>query len=177
MFLNASGGVSFYLGNGKNYRPASLHSTEENLVKAGRWHHLAATWDGAEKTVWIDGKEAGRWPFQGTKGVVAPGSSPLRLAVSGEDGLADHFLDGDLARPVIYEQGLDSAQISARFNQQGLAPAAGQTVLPCWSFAEEIGSRVADGSRHKPPRTDHQSRHLDDWRSGLSTRRDALRRL
>ena len=148
LILNASGGVSFYLGDGKNHRSAWMHSAGENRVKAGRWYHLVAAWDGQAKTIWIDGKEAGRWPFQGIKGVVTPGSSPLRLAASSEDGLADHFLDGDLAMPVIYEQGLDSAPIAARLGQQGLAPAAGKTVLACWNFTEEIGSRVADGSRH-----------------------------
>ena len=148
LFLNASGGVAFYLGDGKQFRSDWLHSTGDGRLKAGRWYHLAATWDGEEKAIWIDGKQAGQWPFRGTKGVVTPGSSPLRLAASGEDGLADHFLDGDLAMPAIYEHAFDSSQIAERFGQQGLALAAGKTVLACWTFAEERGSRVADGSRH-----------------------------
>ena len=73
-----------------------MHAAGENRLKAGRWYHLVAAWDGQEKTIWIDGQEAERWPFQGIKGVVTPGASPLRLAAAGEVGLADHFLDGDL---------------------------------------------------------------------------------
>jgi concanavalin A-like lectin/glucanase superfamily protein len=148
LFLNAAGGVSFYLGDGNNYCSAWMYSVGEGGLKAGRWYHLVATWDGEEKAIWIDGKKAGQWPFRGTRGAVTPGSAPLRLAAAGRDGRADHFLDGDLAMPVIYEHALDSAQIAERFGQQGLAPTAGKTVLACWTFAEERGSSVADVSRY-----------------------------
>ena len=149
LFLNDSGGVSFYLGDGQRYRSAWMHAIANTRLKAGQWYHLVATWDGREKTVRIDGQEAGRWPFRGIDGFVTAGRAPLRLAAAGEYGLADHFLDGDLAMPVIYGHALDAAQIAARFAQPGLAPARDNAVLACWSFAEEYGSRVADASRNR----------------------------
>jgi len=148
LFLNDSSGVSFYLGDGKNYRASWMHSAGEGRLKAGRWYHLVATWDGEEKAIWIDGKKSGQWPFRGAGGVVTPGAAPLRLAAAGRNGLADHFLDADLAMPAIYSRALDSAQIAERFAQQGLVPTAGKSVLACWNFTEERGSRVADSSRN-----------------------------
>ena len=146
LFLNATEGVSFYLGDGTSFQKRWMHSSPEGRLKAGRWHHVVGTWDGNEKTLWINGEKSGNWPFAE---IVVAAKAPLRLAAYGDDGVADHFLDGDLAMAAIYAHALSSRQIGERFRQQGLERATGKGVLACWPFAEEKGDQVADRSRHQ----------------------------
>jgi hypothetical protein len=143
LFLEAGGAVSFYLGDGARFREDILHATAAGAVRPRRWHHVAATWDGKEKAVWIDGKEAGRWAFSGP---AAAGPSPLRLGAFAEEGRAAGFLDGDIAMPAIHARALDAAEVDRRRAAEGLVPAVGEEVEGCWSLAEERGDRAADAS-------------------------------
>ena len=93
---NSHGGsVAFYLGNGDAFDPENpLNPLKvdfdftflETETGPGRitawselqWHHIVATWDGANRALWIDGRRQGEpQPFAGP---VHPGSAPLRLA-------------------------------------------------------------------------------------------------
>lgn len=145
LFLNPDAGVSFYLGDGAGYREQWMHSSPKAQINPGKWHHVLATWDGREKTLWIDGQNIGRWPFDGP---AAGGESPLRLAACGRQGMADHFLDGDLAMPAIYDHAQSPEWIAGQFRRQGLQPAAGKGTLARWTFAEERDDHVADISAH-----------------------------
>jgi N,N-dimethylformamidase len=148
LFLKPAGAVGFYLGDGGAHRPEWLHVTGKGLVKVGKWHHVVATCDGREKTIWIDGQNAGRWEHAAG---MTPGKAPLRLGASGESGLAGRFLDGDLAMTAVYQRALTPAEIAERFNEQGLSVPKGKSVLAAWDFDEERGERVADssgGQRH-----------------------------
>ncbi|MEW6305185.1 MAG: LamG domain-containing protein [Verrucomicrobiota bacterium] len=145
LFLMPGGALSFYLGDGKEYHQSCAHQSGKDVVKAGQWYHVVAAWDGGTKTLSINGKPAGSWPFAEA---VQPGSAPLRLASYGEHGAADKFLDGDLAMCAVYERALTAAEVKERFEQRGLRAAKGADVLACWNFAEEKGERVADVSRH-----------------------------
>src|SRR5215470_6646799 len=109
--------VAFYLGDGVNQ--ASVLEVPVNFPgvywQEFKWHHVVATWDGTTKKVWIDGEQKGTQSYAGS---VLPGPAPLRLAASGANGEANHFLNGDLAMPVIYDRALSEAEILSRFNQQ-----------------------------------------------------------
>ncbi|MBA4150750.1 MAG: LamG domain-containing protein [Verrucomicrobia bacterium] len=146
LFLSSENGVSFYLGNGGGFERANSHSTEKSRIKTKRWQHVVATWDGKEKSIWIDGELAGKWKFAG---VVKGGVAPLRLGAYGAKGVADNFFDGDLAMTAVYDRALSPGEIKARFAEKGLIPAKGKDVLGCWSFAEQNGDRVADSTPHK----------------------------
>src|SRR5215467_5483390 len=144
--------VAFFLGDGVNR--ASVLEVPVNFTgeywQEFKWHHVVATWDGATKTVWIDGTQKDTQSYTGS---VLPGSAPLRLAASGVDGEANHFLNGDLAMPVIYDRALSEAEILSRFNQQfdqqkGVQPPTFTGVLACWPLSEEKGDDVADVSRY-----------------------------
>jgi hypothetical protein len=142
--------VAFYLGDSVN--PASVLEVPVNFTgrywQEFKWHHVVATWDGATKKVWIDGTQKDTQSYTGS---VVPGSAPLRLAASGVNGEANHFLNGDLAMPVIYDRALSEAEILGRFNQQfdqqkGVQPPTFNGVLACWPLSEEKGDDVADVS-------------------------------
>jgi hypothetical protein len=145
LFADANGSVSFFLGDGQRPFADGLHSIAAGLLNSSRWHHVVATWDWRDKSIWIDGQQIGRWPFGGP---LALGAAPLRLAAAGQDGLADRFLDGDLAMPVIYARCLSTDEIVERCRQQGLQPARANGVLACWPLTEERGGRVTDVSPH-----------------------------
>jgi len=141
--IGKDGCVGFYLGDGVSPDEALVHRTKPGAVARNKWHHVVATWDGQRKRVFVDAKEVGAWDFAGP---LLPGKHALRLGAMAQTGIAQHFLDGDLAMPVIYERALSGEEIRERFAQDGLKPARGKGVLACWPLTEERGERVADSS-------------------------------
>ena len=140
LFIN-DGRIAFMTDDGGAHNPSSLHQTAPGLIKAQRWHHIAATWDGKVKRVFIDAKAAGEWPY---RGVVRPGKTALRIGAYGSKGAADHFYNGDIAMVSLYVQAIDAQQIQQRVADQGRTIPKGNSVLACWPFTEERGTRVAD---------------------------------
>lgn len=143
--IGKDGYVGFYLGDGVSPDDAVVHRTKPGAVKRNRWHHVVATWDGKTKRVFVDAKDIAAWPFAGP---LRPGPHPLRLGAMAVNGIAQHFLDGDLAMPVIYDRALGAEEVAERFAQRGLQPARGKSILACWPLAEERGEHVADSSSH-----------------------------
>ncbi len=142
LFLN-EGRIAFMTGAGGDYEPASLHQTEPSLIKAQTWHHVAATWDGKMKRIFIDGKQAVGFPFSG---VVRPGHTALRLGAYGSEGVASSFYNGDLAMATVHDRALDQDSLAALFAVRGLNIPKGDSVMACWPFTEERGAQVVDAS-------------------------------
>ena len=140
LFIN-DGKIAFMTDDGGNHNAAALHQTEPGLIQTQRWHHVAATWDGKVKRIFIDGKPAGQWQYSG---VVRPGKTALRIGAYGSKGAADNFYNGDIAMVSLYDQAIDLKQIRDRVSDRGLSIPKGNAVLACWPFAEERGTRVAD---------------------------------
>ena len=143
--IGKDGYVGFYLGDNVSPDEALVHRTGPGAVTRNQWHHVVATWDGKRKRVFVNAKEIGAWDFAGP---LLPGPHALRLGAMSQTGIANHFLDGDLAMPAIYGRALTAAEIRERFSQQGLQPATDKSVLACWPLGEERGDRIADGSAH-----------------------------
>ncbi len=141
--IGKEGYVGFYLGDGVSPDEAVVHRTKTGVVTRNKWNHLAATWDGKRKRVFVNGEEAGAWEFSGT---LKPGLHPLRLGAMAEGGVVQHFLDGDMAMPVIYRRELSAEEIRQRFETKGLVAPRGREVVGCWPLREEQGERVADAS-------------------------------
>jgi hypothetical protein len=141
LLLNAKGEVEFYLGDGGWLREGFLHSGPK--LQERKWHHIVGVYNGSTKSLWVDGAPVGQWPMTD---IVRAGAAQLRLAACGQEGVTDHFLEGDLAMPVIYEGALSEPEIKQRFAQKGLKIARGKEVAACWPLSEEKGERVADAS-------------------------------
>lgn len=133
--------IVFMTGAGGVHDPASLHQTKQGLIKVQQWHHLAASWDGKKKRIYIDGKLAAEFPFAG---VVRPGRTAIRIGAYGSDGVAASFYNGDIAMCTMYGRALDGEQIQKRLADRGLTIPEGESVLGCWPFTEERGTRIAD---------------------------------
>ncbi|MDF1859509.1 MAG: HEAT repeat domain-containing protein [Verrucomicrobiales bacterium] len=140
LFLNG-GRIAFMTGAGEKHDPATLHQTQPGLIREQNWHHVAATWDGKNKRIYVDGTLVGEFPFAGA---VRPGRTALRLGAYGSEGVAANFYDGDLAMCAIHDRALDGDQIRQRVADRGLRTPGEASVLACWPFAEERGTRVAD---------------------------------
>jgi hypothetical protein len=143
--IGKDGYVGFYLGDGVSEDDALVHRTPPGQVTRGRWHHLVARWDGAEKQVWVDGRKVSSWPFPGP---LRPGPHPIRLGAMSEKAVTTRLLDGDLAMVVVRNNAISDEEIQQRHGEQGLLPSTGPAVLACWTFAEERGAQVRDISRH-----------------------------
>ncbi|MEO6436169.1 MAG: LamG domain-containing protein [Tepidisphaeraceae bacterium] len=141
--IGKDGYVGFYLGDGVSPDEALVHRTKPGALKRNQWQHVVATWDGKRKRVFVNAKEIAAWDFAGP---LLPGKHALRLGAMAQAGVAQHFLDGDLAMPTIYGRALSEEEIHARFTQNGLKPARGKGVLACWPLDEERGDRVSDAS-------------------------------
>jgi len=141
--LGKDGYVGFYLGDGVSPDGAVVHRTKAGVVMRNKWNHLAATWDGKRKRVFVNGGEVAAWDFAGP---LRPGPHPLRLGAMAQAGQAQHFLDGDIAMPALYRRALNAEEVRQRFESQGRVTARGREVLGCWPLTEEQGGRVADVS-------------------------------
>ena len=146
--VSPEAGIAFYLGDGGGFRDDWALVSEKNLLRKAGWHHVAGTWDGRIRALWLDGKQIAR-TNGGPKPDALDWRSPLRLGCGGTDGRADDFCDGDLAMPVLYSRALKEVEIRERFAQKGLKPARGREVLACWPLREERGDVVHDISRRR----------------------------
>ncbi|MGB1707963.1 MAG: N,N-dimethylformamidase beta subunit family domain-containing protein, partial [Rubripirellula sp.] len=135
------GRIAFHTDSGGKFTASALHYTAPGLLKTQQWHHVAGTWDGKVKRVFIDGKPVAEWPFTGT---VRPGKTALRLGAYADKGRAQNCYNGDISMVAIYDRAFDQDQLQRRVKDRGLTIPKGTSVLACWPFTEERGTRVAD---------------------------------
>ena len=140
LFLNGDR-IAFITGTGGAHDPASLHETEPGLIKAQRWYHVAVSWDGKKKRIYLNSKLVAEFPFTG---VVRPGKTAIRIGAYGSDGVAASFYNGDIAMCAIHGRALDGELIQKRVADRGLKVPEEESVLACWPFNEERGTHVAD---------------------------------
>src|SRR5690606_3247686 len=94
LLIDGQGRAAFYLGDGDAFRPDRLLTGP--VLEPKRWHHVVGSWDGRRQALGVDGRRVAERAIDGP---VTPGGSPLRLGAMGSDGMADSFLEGDLAAP------------------------------------------------------------------------------
>lgn len=139
LFIHPGGQVALYLGNGDEHQADRMFVGGK--LNHRRWNHIAGTWDGERVVLWVNGRKAGSWELSGT---VRFGDTAFRLGASGVQGLADRFLEGDLAMPTLYRHSLSAEEIRERIDTRGLQTPASENVLACWPFTEENGDQTAD---------------------------------
>ncbi len=111
-----------------------------------RWIHVAATFAPGSTALWLDGAciaETARLP------AAWAAAAPLRVGASGIDGVADAFLEGDIAMPALYAAALDAHQLAQRVAARGLQAPGGPVLLACWPLDEMRGEVVRDLSPHQ----------------------------
>lgn len=88
----------------------SVHVTGSATVSPGRWHHVAAVYDGSTLTLYVDGLADGS--------VAAPispvdGTASLKLGARGDD--AQNQLAGQLDEPALYDRALTAQDLASRY--------------------------------------------------------------
>lgn len=98
----------FSIGNGSTH--AQVIGSE---VVLNTWTHLAATYDGSEMKLYINGKQAGS-----TKSEFVPNKScPLRIGAGNTEGNPDYFFPGEITEVRIWNQAR-SGEIQASMYQR-----------------------------------------------------------
>ncbi|MCE9543930.1 MAG: LamG domain-containing protein [Planctomycetia bacterium] len=115
-------------------------------LKLRRWSHLAATFDGREATLWVNGRKVASAEV---KHEVRPAAVPLRLGACSNRGVADYFLEGDIAMPAVHGRALTADEIRQHIDNRGLTPPDTKDLLACWPLTEERGDTLADVSSHE----------------------------
>ncbi|HEY3414175.1 MAG TPA: glycoside hydrolase family 38 C-terminal domain-containing protein [Armatimonadota bacterium] len=89
---------------------SGVGSAECALPTAGQWHHVAATYDGANIFIYVDGVSVAR--ADGT-GAIATSSDPLCIATKGARAPVRDFYAGDIADFRLYDKALLPEHIAA----------------------------------------------------------------
>jgi hypothetical protein len=105
------------------------------------WHHVLASYDGAQLRLWIDGAGAG---VRDQSGALAGSSEPLRIAAGPS---AQHFWWGGLDEIAVYDHALSSADALAHY-LAATAPIAwsADLQLPGWTLGRLAGYAAANGA-------------------------------
>lgn len=145
--IGKDGYVGFYLGDGSSPDDALIQRTKTGVVPLKKWIHVAATWDGKTKRIFVNGEEVCSTSFSGP---LVAGTNPLRLGAMGAGGATQHFLEGDLAMPSVYDRALSQGEIREHFESKALQEPRNKGLIACWPLEEEKGGRVRDiaGKRH-----------------------------
>ena len=89
--------------------------TAPSTIHSGKWYHIAATYDGKEAAVYIDGKKAASAPLQGK---LLSCNEPLYFGSSPEISSAEPGLIDEVA---IYSRALTENEIAQMYESQNMA--------------------------------------------------------
>lgn len=130
LLITEEGHAAAYVSDSPTYDPARLLSAG-GVLRLDVWHHLAATYDGAELRLYVDGALAAT---RSAAGPVAAASSPFRLGARSEaPGDLAGIVDGRLDSWTVWPRALAAAEIAARrdrgLNEIDPAPDPGEVLL------------------------------------------------
>jgi N,N-dimethylformamidase len=110
-----------------------------------RWVHLAATFFRGRMALFVDGEEAasGSGPME-----CIPAAAPLRVGAAGRLGVADDFLDADIAMPAIHARCLSAGDVRARWRDGAQRCPRPEALLACWPLKEQRGEVIEDAGPH-----------------------------
>lgn len=109
-----------YINNSTGWQTLSVPYTTDpsGLYKLNQWHHVAATYDGSEMRIYIDGILKGSKIFYGT---IIVNNNPL--AIGGHPGFTEYFR-GKVDEVKIWNRALSQCEIANNMNcELGLIPA------------------------------------------------------
>jgi len=128
LFLGVNDDLFWITDETSTRSPVSLSAPVPQIYD-GQFHHVAATWNATEMSVYLDGQLVGTRPSQG--GVLNPGpTTPFRLGSSAGPGSPLAYT-GILDEPTVYDRALSGAEI------QGIA-AAGPDAKCEWTQKAEL---------------------------------------
>ena len=109
-------------------------------LAVGEWHHVAATWDGSQESLYLDGVLS--WQASAPTLNVAGGSFTL----GAHDNGYGYFLKGALDEVRIWNVARSAAEIQANYAQTVAAGSPG--LVGYWQFNEADGQTLLDNSAY-----------------------------
>ena len=116
----------FWTGTGAS---GSWHVLSGPAVAFGQWTHLAGTFDGTNKVLYVNGL-----PAVSATATFAPNQGrPLRIGGGATESAGNYFFTGDVDEVVIYDHALTAAQVQQHYQAAPLLPKVG---------VEPVGAKV-----------------------------------
>jgi hypothetical protein len=103
-----SGGGSAYAWTTDDGGTSNLQILTDSAFSLGAWHHLAGTFDGANRLLYVDGVQVAA----GTMGAFDYDAHPIEIGCDDNSGDGELF-SGDLDELQIYDRALSGAEIAA----------------------------------------------------------------
>ncbi len=104
-------------------------SVAPDLLRDGKWHHVAGSFNGREINIYVDGKLVGRRPIEGE--LYTRSMKPMSIGASGDEP----FL-GDLNDVRVFRSGLDKHEIQEL--AKGKEDVAGKEMVGSWRRKETV---------------------------------------
>ena len=136
-FNEYAGQLHFYMKIGDENSPFT-HLTATNVLNAETWHHVAATYDGSQMRLFLDGSEVAHKFVSGP--VVIGGEPTVRLSAAAEP------LDGKLDEISVYDRALDAEEIASAFvGKMQPFPIFGDTITSSITLERDLINCPEDG--------------------------------
>jgi hypothetical protein len=121
MDMDAGGRARADFGSGSGIGNDYISVTHTAIVTDGNWHHLVATYDGANGRFYVDGTSGP--PENGTGFLTA---SSRTLIIGNDDCCPGRFFHGEIDEASVYNRALTAAEVQALFS----AGSAGKCSAP-----------------------------------------------
>jgi len=142
LMLDVNGDVLWTTDETTTRRPEELRASPPPTVDLfdGAFHHVAATWDSSQMTIYLDGNAIGSQPSQG--GVLNPASTtPLRIGSKAGIGPPLSF-SGVIDEPSVARRALSATEIADLVNAGPAGKCAISVSEGTPSYARGSGARV-----------------------------------
>jgi hypothetical protein len=110
--IEAGGAVLFKLARTDNQQDAAFQDFQAGQLVAGQWQHVACTYDGTMRRIFVNGVLAGQ---RATSGTIHPGSTPLsvgaQLANTAGSGTVQGYLLGAMDEVRLWNHARSESQI------------------------------------------------------------------
>jgi len=144
LWLDLDGQIEFRLNRGRNGSAYRIRSDFNYSNQVGKWFHVAATFDGNNSIIYINGKE----DISRTYGSFGIGTNSGNLVI-GAIGNVQRFR-GEMDELRLYERALNEFEIPLLMGEQASSPAPSQTLsenlVGHWKMDEGSGNILIDHS-------------------------------
>ena len=139
IYLMPGGQLSFYLSETGAYSTANRHVTPDAL-SVNTWTHVVATYDGANKRIYLNGQLETTQP---RTGAIFDSAQPLRVGAREAGGA--HFY-GDIDGATVYSRALTPAEVQARFALGASSPGVLAGAVAQYDCEEMVGDKLSDAT-------------------------------
>ena len=126
LLLNGGNQPAVTFGNGTT----AVNVFAPGTISGTGWHYIAATWNAAVVSLYVDGQAAGNTPLTGTLGAGSAGQTSIGYNVT----YNGDFLHGFIAEAAVFSRALTSTEIAAKYAAMtgGTSSQVSQSFIVTW---------------------------------------------